>query len=489
MVAENAEQLAKLQATEQLRDQVHTIIVFDATGVELDDRVISYQKLRELGSEHLKQNPDSVREATDSTHHKSLATLIYTSGTTGQPKGVRLLHESWVYEGAATRSWDLLHPDDLQYLWLPLSHVFGKALVAVQLAYGFCSAVDGRLDRIVQGLGEVQPTFMCGAPRIFEKVRAAVLTKGGVSARIAKWAFSVGAKSRPYRLEGKPLPGLLGLQYKVADKLVFSKLKNRLGGRIRFMISGAAKLSSQVQEWFYSAGILVVEGYGATETSAIAFVNLPTHPEFGTVGEVVPGIEAKLADDGEVLIRGPIVTPGYHKLPELNEETFTEDGFYRTGDIGEFTNAGNLRITDRKKDLFKTSGGKYVAPQKVEGAVVANIPYISQAVAVGEGRKYGAALVVMEPVMLQAWAEKRGHGDKSYAEITQLPELHASVDRQMAKANAKLERWETVKRFAILPEELTVDNDGVTPNMKIKRKSVGEKYADVIDSLYDDEEA
>lgn len=488
VIAENAEQLAKVLGADSLASQVHTVVVFDPTGVNLDDRVISYAQLRELGAKHLQEQPDSVQQAIDSTGHKSLATLIYTSGTTGRPKGVRLLHEAWVYEGAATRSWDLLSPDDLQYLWLPLSHVFGKALVAVQLSYGFASAVDGRLDKIVDGLGQVNPTFMCGAPRIFEKVRAAVLTKEGVSAKIAKWAFSVGARSRPYRLEGKPLPGLLRVQYKIASKLVFSKLQQRLGGRIRFMISGAAKLSPQVQSWFYSADILIVEGYGATETSAVAFVNLPTEPEFGTVGRVLPGIETKIADDGEVLLRGPIVTPGYHNLPDVTDEVLTEDGWYHTGDIGEFTAAGNLRITDRKKDLFKTSGGKYIAPQKVEGAIVANIPYITQAVAVGEGRKYASALVVMEPENLKKWAAKRGHESKSYAELTQLPELHATLERQMEKVNARLERWETVKRFAILPEELTVENEGVTPNMKIRRSSVNEKYADVIDSLYDKED-
>ncbi len=486
-VVENAAQLAKLEASSSLREAIHTIVVIDTAGVELDERVISYEQLKQLGSELLDRDPGVVDAAIASTNHDTLSTLIYTSGTTGQPKGVRLNHASWVYEGAGTRHWRIIDHTDLQYLWLPLSHVFGKALIACQLAYGFASAVDGRIDRIVAGLGEVQPTFMCGAPRIFEKVRAAVMTSStGVKGRIARWAFAVGRDSRPYRLAGKPMPKRLAVKYGIADRLVFSKLKDKLGGRMKFMISGSAKLSHQVQEWFYSAGLLIVEGYGSTETSAIAFLNVPTQPRFGTVGQVMPGIETKLAADGEVLLRGPIITPGYHKLPDQTAEAI-QDGWYHTGDLGHFDAEGNLTITDRKKDLFKTSGGKYIAPQKVEGAITANIPYVSQAVAVGDGRKYCSALIVLDPQMLQTWADKRSLGHLSYAELTQRPEIRASIERQMDKVNARLERWETVKRFAILDHELTVDNDGVTPNMKIRRTAVMGRYAKIVESLYDAE--
>ncbi|MEO7587896.1 MAG: long-chain fatty acid--CoA ligase [Arachnia sp.] len=487
VIAENAEQLAKVTGNDDLDGQVRTIVVLDADGIEETDRIISYATLMREGRQALTANPSVVDDAIASTNHDTLSTLIYTSGTTGQPKGVRLSHGAWVYEGAATKRWDLLSPSDVQYLWLPLSHVFGKALLAVQLAYGFGSAVDGRIDRIVAGLGEVKPTFMCGAPRIFEKVRAAVVTGSGLKGRIAHWAFSVGAQTRPYRLEGRNLPPLLGIQYKVAEKLVYSKLKDKLGGNIRFLISGSAKLSSQVQQWFYSAGILVVEGYGATETSAIAFLNLPTDPKFGTVGKALPGIETKLADDNEVLIRGPIVTLGYHNKQELTDEVLV-DGWYHTGDIGQFDADGNLMITDRKKDLFKTSGGKYVAPQKVEGAITANIPYVSQAIAVGEGRKYCSALLVLDPPLLEKWAQKRSLSHLSYAELTQLPEIRESMGRQMEKVNARLERWETVKRFAILDHELTVANDGVTPNMKIRRSLVAKRHEETIESLYDKED-
>lgn len=488
-VAENAEQVAKVTDDSEFDEQLHTIVVIDGTGVTFDDRIISYEKLQELGEAHLKDNPKALEESIASTNHDTLSTLIYTSGTTGRPKGVRLNHLSWVYEGAATKYLDIIGPDELQFLWLPLSHVFGKALIAAQLDYGFASAVDGRIDKIVQGLGEVHPTFMCGAPRIFEKVRAAVMTGNtGLKGKIARWAFSVGYKSIDDRLAGRPLKGALAMQYKLADKLVFSKLKERLGGQMKFMISGSAKLSPQIQKWFYGAGILIVEGYGATETSAIACVDLPSDPHFGTVGPPIPGLEAKLAEDGELLLRGPIITPGYHNLADKTAKAIDADGWYHTGDIAEIAPTGHIRITDRKKDLFKTSGGKFVAPQKVEGAIQANIPYVAQSIAIGEGRKYVSALVVLDPALLQKWAEKRQLGHLSYAELSQRPEIKASIEKWMNRVNERLEKWETVKTFAILDHELTVENDGVTANMKIRRGAVTDKYADIVETLYPQED-
>ena len=487
-VAENAAQLAKIADDEQLDQQVHTVVVLDPVGVELNDRVVSYQQLREAGRAHNAAHPSALAESIASTTKDTLSTLIYTSGTTGRPKGVRLNHMSWVYEGVAIEHRQIIEKDDLHYLWLPLSHVFGKALIACQVQIGFCSAVDGRIDKIVQGLGEVHPTVMCGAPRIFEKVRAAVLTGNtGLKGKIARWAFSVGYASIEDRLAGRELPGALAFKYKLADKLVFSKLKERLGGRMKFMISGSAKLSPQVQQWFYGAGIIVVEGYGSTETSAIAAVDEPSQPEFGTVGLVVPGVEVRIADDGEVMLRGPIVTPGYHKLEHKNAEVLEEDGWYHTGDIGELTASGRLRITDRKKDLFKTSGGKYVAPQKVEGAIQANIPFVSQSIAIGDGRKYVSALVVLDPALLQKWADKRAI-QGGYAELSQRPEIRDSIERWMERVNAKLERWETVKKFTILDHELTVENAGVTANMKIRRSVVTDTYGDLVEKMFSQED-
>ena len=387
-VAENADQVRKLA---DLADgaQVRKVILIDGQAEPGDDRVITLGALRELGRAHLAENPDAVDDAMALTTPDTLATLIYTSGTTGMPKGVELLHRNWTYLGTAVDYLKILDADSLQYFWLPLSHVFGKAVMVAQVTIGFASAVDGRLDKIMPGLAAVNPSFMCGAPRIFEKVRNAVkMASAGstVKRTIAAWAFNVGAKTHPYRLKGEPLPPLLKVQYGIATKLVFSKLQGKLGTGLEFFISGSAKLSSQVQAWFYSAGITVVEGYGLTETSAVAAVNVPLTPRFGTVGPALPGTEIRIADDGEVMVRGPGVMRGYHKDPERTAEVLDADGWFATGDIGQLDADGYLRITDRKKDLLKTSGGKYVAPQKVEGTLAANIPFVAQAIVVGDGR-------------------------------------------------------------------------------------------------------
>ena len=376
------------------------------------------------------------------------------------------------------------------YLWLPLSHVFGRDLVSLQLSIGFRSVVDGRIDRIVQGLGETHPTILVGVPRIFEKVRAAVLTmnpSGGLKGRISKWAFDVGRATLPWRLDGRPLPAGLGIQFRLADKLVFSKLKQKLGGNMRFMVSGSAKLSRQVQEWFYSAGITIIEGYGATETAAIAFVDheheLPRH---GSVGRAIPGLEVRIAEDGEVLLKGATIARGYHNLPEETDAAFV-DGWYHTGDIGVLDGDGYLTITDRKKDLFKTSSGKYVAPQKVENTVMANIPYVSQVVAIGDDRKYVTALLALDPVLLQKWADKRGKVDLSVEELSQLPEIRKSIERLMRRANSRLERWEQVKRFKILESEFSLADGTLTPSLKVRRGEVAATYADEIEQLYADD--
>ena len=484
-VAENADQLAKLRdlvGTEKLAG----VVLLDGS----DPDALSLDALREAGRAHLAEHPTSVDDAVAATSPDTLATLIYTSGTTGLPKGVELVHSNWTYEGAAVDALGIIGPDSLQYFWLPLNHVFGKAVMMIQLQIGFGSVVDGRLDQIVPGLGATHPIFMCGAPRIFEKVRNAVKanTATGVKAKIARWAFAVGRESRPYRLAGQKLPFAMGIAYAIADRLVFSSLKEKMGGNIEFFISGSAKLSEQVQEWFYSAGIVIVEGYGLTETSAVAAVNEPHTPRFGTVGPALPGSEFRIAEDGEVLLKGPGVMRGYHKDPEQTAEVLDADGWFHTGDIGELDAEGYLRITDRKKDLMKTSGGKYVAPQKVEGALAANIPYVSQAVAVGDGRKYISALLTLDPAAVENWAKRHGKEGLSYAEVTQLPEMRVSIDRFMTRANRKLERWETVKKYQILDHELSVERGGVTANMKLRRAAISQDYADVIDSMYEVED-
>ena len=489
LVAENTEQLDKLKDATEAGAQIRNVVLIDGEGD--GEHVMSWKQLVERGRALLAQDSGVVDRAIEGSGTDSLATLIYTSGTTGLPKGVELTHGCWTYQARVLDAMRVIEPGAVQYLWLPLSHVFGKDLLTIQLGIGFSTAVDGRIDRIVSGLGVVHPTFMCGAPRIFEKVRAAVLLASpqrGLKGRIARWAFAVGRASRDYRLADKPLPVSMRVAYTVADRLVFSKLKERMGGNIDFFVSGSAKLNAQVQSWFYSAGLVIIEGYGLTETGAVLCVDLPLPAHFGTVGPALPGTTLRIAEDGEVLAKGPQIMRGYHNDPELTAEVMV-DGWFHTGDIGKLDADGNLTITDRKKDLLKTSGGKYVAPSKVEGVIAASIPYVSQVVVVGDGRKYVSALLTMDRDNLFKWATRHGLADLDYADVTQHPDLRKTVQRFLNSANAKLDRWETVKRFAILPSEFSVDDGGVTPNMKIRRKFVAEKYADVVESLYDAEPA
>jgi long-chain acyl-CoA synthetase len=485
--AEDAVQVGKILENRAKLDDLTKVVVFDGEGD--GDFVITLADLEELGKALLAERPDAVDDVVAAIQPEHLATLIYTSGTTGRPKGVRLVNDNWVYEGVAVEALDILNVDDLQYLWLPLSHSFGKALEAIQLRIGFASAVDGDLDRIVDNLGEVKPTFMAGAPRIFEKVHARVTTgvqaEGGAKAKIFDWAFGVGKRVSALRQQGKEPSGLLALQHGLADKLVFSKIRERFGGRVRFFISGAAALSKDIAEWFHAAGVIVAEGYGLTESSAATFVNRPPdHVKFGTVGPPMPGTEVKIADDGEILIKGPGVMRGYHGLPEQTADMLDADGWLHTGDIGEVVN-GYLRVTDRKKDLIKTSGGKYVAPQKVEVIFKAVSPYASQIVVHGDTRNYVTALITLDPDAMETWAEQNSHSGKPYEELVALPEVRRMIEAHVNELNTRLERWETIKKFEILSQDLTVENGDLTPSMKVKRKSVEAKYMAVLDRMYE----
>jgi long-chain acyl-CoA synthetase len=482
--AEDAAQVAKV--LDHLADLPDLAVVVQIEGAVDHEKVIGWDVLAERGRQHLAEHPTAVDDAIAGIDPEHLATLIYTSGTTGRPKGVRLVQDNWTYLGAAIEAYDIIEQHDLQYLWLPLSHVFGKALIAAQLQIGFATAVDGNIERIVDNLGVVQPTFMAGAPRIFEKVRAKVMTSAGsgAKAKIFGWAFAVGRRTTPLRLaSGKP-SGLLALQYAVADRLVFSKIKARMGGRIKFFVSGSAALNREVQEWFYAAGLLVLEGYGLTETSAASCVNNPRATRFGTVGPPVPGTEVKIADDGEVLIRGGAVMRGYHNMPDATAEVL-HDGWFATGDLGELDDHGYLKITDRKKDLIKTSGGKYVAPQKVEGTLKAASPYVSQVLVHGEGRKYVTALIALDPEAIAGWADEQGVKHAGPDDLAASPQVRELIEGHVSAANKQLERWETVKKFEILPSELSVDEGEVTPSMKIRRKAVEKKYDHLLERMYE----
>jgi long-chain acyl-CoA synthetase len=483
--AEDDEQLAKITAHRSELPHLAKVVTFD--GAADGDWVITLAELERLGEELLAQQPDVIEKRVAETKPDALATLIYTSGTTGRPKGVRLRHSSWTYEGAAIQAQGILDENDLQYLWLPMAHSFGKVLLSTQLACGFATAVDGRVEKIIENLAVVRPTFMGAAPRIFEKAHGRIVTmqktEGGIKEKLFNQAFSVGRKVDELKRAGKPVPFLLAKQHALFDKLVFSKIRDRFGGRVRFFISGAAALNQEVAEWFHIAGILILEGYGLTETSAGAFVNRPENYKFGTVGMVFQGSEVKIAEDGEVLIKGPGVMDGYHNLPEQTAATL-QDGWLHTGDIGEVDAEGFLKITDRKKDLFKTSGGKYIAPSSIESQFKAVCPYASQFLVHGNDRNFCVALITLDPDAMAEWANHNDMAGASYQEIVSSQKVKDMVGGYVDQLNARLNRWETIKKWILLDHDLTVESGELTPSMKVKRKVVEENNKDKIEALY-----
>ena len=483
--AENADQLAKLRdAREQLPD-VARVIVIDGEGD--GDWVMAWRDLARLGADHLRANPDPIDAVIASITPEQLATLIYTSGTTGRPKGVELSQSCWTYEGACIEAVEILSVDDVQFLWLPLSHSFGKVLLAAMLQIGFPSAVDGRVDKIADGLAEVKPTFMAGAPRIFEKVRARVIQtavgEGGAKAAIAKWAFAVGLQVSRRRQQGLEPVGLLKIQYALADALVFKKVRARLGGNIRYLVSGSAALSSEVAEWFEAAGLLVLEGYGLTETSAGTCLNRPHNWRFGTVGEPFPGSEIRVADDGEIQVRGPGVMRGYHGIPDQTAAVLDAEGWFSTGDVGEIDEGGRVRITDRKKDLVKTSGGKYIAPSAIEARLKASSPIVGHVVVHADKRNFASALITLDPDTAPQWAESEGISD-GYDGLTRSPQVRAHLQTCIDELNGTLNRWETIKQFRILDHDFTVETGELTPSQKMKRRVVENMYSDILDDMY-----
>jgi long-chain acyl-CoA synthetase len=483
--AEDDHQVAKLRDSRADLPDVSTVVTID--GTPDGDWVIGLADLEELGERLLADAPDAVQGRVDASSPDHLATVIYTSGTTGRPKGVRLPHSAWTYEAAAVDGLDILTAEDVQYLWLPLAHVFGKVLLTAQLAVGFPTAVDGRVDKIIDNLAVVRPTFMGAAPRIFEKAHARVVTmtsdEGGLRKKVFDRAFQVGVDVVRRRQAGQRVPAYLAAQNALFDRLVFSKIRARFGGRVRFFVSGSAALNRDLAEWFAAAGLLILEGYGLTETSAGTCLNPPERYKFGTVGKPLAGTEVELAADGELLIKGPGVMSGYHNPDDARDRSLV-DGWLHTGDLAEIDDEGYVTITDRKKDLFKTSGGKYVAPQLIEGQFKTVCPYASQIVVHGNERNFVSALITLDPDAIQGWAGQNGLGDRSYADIVTSDAAHEMVQRYVDEVNATLNRWETIKRFVILDRDLSIEDGEMTPSLKVKRKVVEEHYKDRLDALY-----
>lgn len=500
LVAEDAAQLAKARLRRaELPDLAHVVVVeaADAVPAEGDPEgwVISLADLEKRGAARLEQHPDAVRERVEALRSDQLATLIYTSGTTGRPKGVRLRHDAWSYMARAIQATGLARPDDVQYLWLPLAHVFGKVLTAGQIGVGHVTAVDGRVDKIIENLPVVRPTYMASVPRIFEKVYNGVAAKareaGGAKYKIFRWAAEVAREYAKvsqdnYRRTGsKAVPFGLAAKHRAADALVYAKIRDAFGGRLRACVSGASALAPDIGYFFSGAGIHILEGYGLTETSAASFVNPGEAYRTGTVGKPLPGTEVRIADDGEVLLRSPGVMESYHRQPEKTAEVLESDGWFHTGDIGELSPDGYLRITDRKKDLIKTSAGKYVAPAEIEGRFKAVCPFVSNILVHGADRNFCTALIALDGPSILGWAKERGMDGRPYAEVVAAPETQELIGGYVRELNEGLQRWQTIKKFRLLPRDLDVEHGELTPSLKLKRPVIEREYKGLIEEMYE----
>jgi long-chain acyl-CoA synthetase len=485
--AEDAAQARRIVSRRDALPFLRQLVLFDAsTGLPGDS--ISLLDLAALGRAWDTANPGGFDAAAGAAGPSDLATLIYTSGTTGRPKGVELPHDCWLFEIESIGSLGLLGPTDLQFLWLPLAHVFGKVCVTLGIGMGFPTAVDGRPDRIAANLASVKPTFVCVVPRIFERVHAKILEQalagGRAKAAIFRWALGVGTEVAQRRRDGRRVGAFLEARRRVADILVFEKVRQRFGGRLRFFICGSVALAQELTGFFAAFGVTILEGYGLSESTAMTVSNLPDRNRWGTVGIPIPGIEVSFAKDGEILLRGRGVMRGYFGLPDETARALDADGWLHTGDIGANDAAGHLTITDRKKDLIKTSGGKFVAPQHVEGRLKLEMPLIAQVLLHGEGRRFCTALISLSEEELLAWSRAEGIQGASYAELVRDARVVELIRLHIEHVNAHLARYEAIRRWAILPAELKIETGELTPSLKVRRRVVEQRYRDVIEGLY-----
>jgi len=491
IIVEDPAQLAKvLQAREKTPNLEHIIVISDYDAPQPPKMVMTWESLRRLGRENAGTGAlgSLLAERVASTRPTDLATIVYTSGTTGPPKGVMQTHGNHIAAVTASKQATPVEEGWVHLLFLPLAHSFARLESFLGVAHGLTTAFAENLDKVGENLRETRPHFICSVPRVFEKVYGRILA--GVEAgspakkKIFNWAVSVGRDVSRHQQRGQPVPTTLELKRKIAHKLVFSKLHAALGGRLRWAVSGGAPLSRDIAEFFHAAGILLLEGYGLTETCPVLTFNRPDRYKFGSVGQTLPGVQVQIAADGEILARGPnIATLGYFKQPEATHEVFGADGWFHTGDIGTIDSDGFLFITDRKKDLIVTAGGMNIAPQNIENLLKAD-PFISQVMVYGDRRPYPVALITVNSDELSKFAREQGILTSEAAAIVKHPKVVERVGRTVEEKNTQLQSYARIKRFTVLPTDFTLDGGELTPTLKVKRKVVSQKYQDAIEELY-----
>ncbi len=480
-----AEQLQKLMHCRAQLPELEHVIVADADS-EVPADCLRYETLMASAGD---AEIAAYRMRASQVLPGQLCTIIYTSGTTGEPKGVMLTHNnlsSNVTDSCAT--FDFQPDSDVALSFLPLAHVYGRMLDYIYLFNGVSVAYVEAVDLVPQALLEIHPTVIAAVPRFFEKIYARLMEQGskakGIKRKLFDWAIDVARRAAPWRAAGKPASPPLRLQWAIADKLVYKKIRAGTGGKLRMVFSGGAPLSKDLAEFFWSVGIPIYQGYGLTETSPILTTNYPAN-RVGSSGKPIPNVLIRIAEDGEILAKGPCVMQGYYKNTDATREVVTPDGWFHTGDIGYLDSDNYLFITDRKKDLIKTAGGKFVAPQPIENALKTS-PYILNAMIVGDQRRFVVAVIVPNAATVSAKAAEQGIRFASHEEMPTHPWVRGLIEGEVKRLTSNLAQWETIKRFALLPEDFTFDNGSLTFTLKLKRRVVEQKYRDVIDNLYAD---
>ncbi len=482
-------QLKKILEIRNKLPNLKNIILMEGDAPQ---EVISWKKILEIGTEYQKSHPNFLDECLAQISRQDLASIIYTSGTTGVPKGVMLSHGNFLsnIEGGLS----VLHvsEEDTFLSFLPLSHVFER--MAGHFLATHCGAniaYAENVETVASNLGEIHPTIMTSVPRFFEKVYARVMDSleegSALKKKIFLWAIEVGKKANVYKQKGLPLTGFLKIKHGIANKLVYSKLRERVGGKIRFFVSGGAPLSREINEFFNAAGLLLLEGYGLTESSPVITVNQENNFKFGTPGLPIPDVEVAIAEDGEILTRGPHVMQGYYKNEEETKEALDGEGWLHTGDIGYLDKDGFLYITDRKKNIIVTSGGKNVAPQGIENLLITS-KYIEQAIVLGDKRKFCSAFIVPAFDNLKAYAKKNNLQFTNEEELINLSEIKDLYRKEIDRLSVDLASYETIKKFHLLKEPFTIESGDLTPTLKIKRNVVEQKYKSIIDHFYAEDE-
>ena len=481
-----ATQVDKIRAVRGAVPSLRHVIVFDRAPGSPGDGVLALTELEARGRAAAAKYPRFKEEAL-AVRPDELATLIYTSGTTGQPKGVMLTHDNICSNVRGAVETIRVSDDDSCLALLPLSHILERMVDYYFLHVGVTINYAESVDAFAQNLREVRPTVVAAVPRVYEKVYARVLenamTGGAAKRRIFQWAKRVGERWAAHRLAGVGVPLGLKLTHLIADRLVFSKLRARTGGRIKLFVSGGAPLSAEIGRFFYSAGLPVIEGYGLTETSPVLTLNPLARPKFGSVGKAIPGVQIRIAADGEILAKGANIMQGYYNKPAETREAIDAEGWFHTGDIGELDADGYLKITDRKKDLLKTAGGKYVAPQPIENTVRLN-KFVASAVVLGDQRKFPIILVVPNLEQLDRWAKERNLAYTSPAELIRLPDVKAKMEREVMGGLRDLAKFEMPKKVVLIARDFTIESGELTPSLKVKRRQVEKNYKDLIDRVY-----